>query len=93
MMGGVSAAVQLFSVWSIKRSYSTDGTVAMSRIGCSEPSGATSRRPREVVVALEDHEYLNLGTGEDFNAIDERVFNALSDEPRSIVTIAGRVCN
>jgi hypothetical protein len=44
--------------------------------------------PREVVLALEDSEYLNLGTGDEFNAIDERVFNALSDNPRSIVTVA-----
>ena len=44
--------------------------------------------PREVVLALEDSEYLNLGTGEDFNAIDERVFNALSDTPLSIATIS-----
>lgn len=44
--------------------------------------------PREVVLALQDSDYLNLGTGEDFNAIDERVFSSLLDEPRSIVTIS-----
>jgi hypothetical protein len=44
--------------------------------------------PREVILALEDSEYVNLGTGEDFNAIDKRVFEALSESPRSIATIA-----
>jgi hypothetical protein len=44
--------------------------------------------PREVVLALRDHEYLNLGTDEDFSGIDERVLAALSDEPRPVAAIA-----
>jgi len=49
---------------------------------------AESALVNEVFVGLEEDEYLSFGTGEDFNAIDERVFDALSDEPRSIAAIA-----
>jgi hypothetical protein len=44
--------------------------------------------PSEVVLAFRDHEYVNLGTDEDFNTIDQRVLDRLSDEPRSIVAIS-----
>jgi predicted ATP-dependent serine protease len=50
--------------------------------------GRYSESPRQLILALDNTDYLNLGSNRDIDSIPERVFQAMSDSPRSISSLA-----